>query len=106
MMLRVPLAAPSLPPDTGASSMATPASASRLAIRRVARGLIVDMSTTSDPGLAPWITPSGPSSTASTSGVSLTQTNTTSVLAASPAGLAAVAAPASANGCIRSGVRL
>src|SRR6266536_2786105 len=106
MMLRVPLAAPSLPPDTGASSMATPCSASRAAMRRVACGLIVDMSTTREPGLAPCTTPPSPSSTCSTSGVSLTQTSTTSLEAASSAGLPAVAAPASASGCIRSGVRL
>ncbi len=84
-MLSVPLAAPSLPPLTGASSMAMPFSFSAAAICRVALGLIVLQSITSVPGLAPWIMPFSPSTTASTSGVSLTQMITMSLLAATSA---------------------
>jgi hypothetical protein len=83
----VPFCAPSLPPDTGSSSIATPRPASRAAKSRVADGEIVDMSTTSVPGAAPSATPSGPKRTASTSGVSETIVTTTSLALATAAGL-------------------
>jgi hypothetical protein len=53
MMLRVPFWAPSEPPETGASSMGMPFLPSSAAIRRVADGLMVDMSTTIAPARAP-----------------------------------------------------
>ena len=53
MILSVPLAAPSLPPLMGASSMCTFFSANLAAMVCVTCGLIVLMSMTSAPALAP-----------------------------------------------------
>ena len=105
MMLRVPLAAPSLPPLMGASSISTPCSPSRFESCRVALGLIVLMSTTSDPGLTPELTPLSPRITSSTSGVSLTQVMTMSDFKATSARSSPATAPASTRGPIRDAVR-
>jgi hypothetical protein len=86
--------------------MWTPFSESAAAISRVAAGLMVDMSTTTAPASIAWITPSSPSRTALTSGVSLTQVTTTSAPVAASRGEAARAAPFSATGCSLSLVRL
>ena len=105
MMLSVPRAAPSLPPLTGASSMWAPFSASFPAMAWVWMGLMVLQSMTSAPSRRPWMAPSGPNRTSSTSGVSLTQTTITSHRAASSAGLPAARAPLSTNGSILAAVR-
>ncbi len=93
MMVSVPFCAPSEPPETGASTMATPCSARRPAKSRDDDGLMVEQSTTSVPGAAPAAIPSGPKSTASTSGESDTQTTTTSEASATARGVAASTAP-------------
>ena len=105
MMLRVPRAAPSLPPETGASSQCAPLAATASARVRVARGEMVEWSMTSDPGASPARTPPGPSTTCSTSGVSETQTITRSQAAARSAGPAAEVAPAATRAATRSGER-
>ncbi|MEJ2288763.1 MAG: hypothetical protein P8Y02_08995, partial [Deinococcales bacterium] len=64
MIESVPFAAPSLPPETGASSMATPWSSSAAAISRVVAGLMVLMSTSTEPSSMPSTAPSSPSTTA------------------------------------------
>src|SRR5690606_5074818 len=102
----VPFSAPSLPPETGASSMATPRAASSPARRRVAAGATVLMSTSTLPGSRPWTAPSSPTTTASRSGVSDTIVKTTSRPTAHSRGVAARAAPAAASGSSRSRVRL
>jgi len=81
--------------------MATPCAASRAAKSRDAVGLIVEQSTTSVPGEAPADTPSGPKSTASTSGESDTQMTTTSEASATAAGLAPWTALSSSNSAAR-----
>ncbi len=77
-IVSVPSRAPSEPPETGASTMPTLPAASRRPKSRVEPGEIVEQSTTRLPGLAPTAIPSGPNSTASTSGVSETQMTVTS----------------------------
>ena len=104
-IVSVPFWAPSLPPDTGASTRATPRAASREAKSRVADGEIVEQSMTSWPSRAPSATPSGPNRTASTSGVSETQTTTASAARATSAGLSARATPRSSSSGARSGDR-
>ena len=106
MMVSAAFMAPSDPPETGASRNATPPAASSAAISRVASGLMVDMSTTSAPGSAPWITPVGPRSTARTSGVSLTMVMMISAPWAASRGEPAATAPWATTGSIRFGVRL
>src|SRR5690348_14713800 len=105
-IVSVPFCAPSDPPDTGASTMPMPRSASFAAIAAVAEGETVEQSTTTPPDPSPSATPPGPSSTCSRSGVSDTHTSTASAFAAASAGDAARAAPASASGSSRSRVRL
>ena len=105
MMLSVPLAAPSLPPLIGASSMATPLALSCWPISTVLTGLIVLMSMTRSPAAAPSITPPSPNTTASTSGVSLTQMMVMSLAAATALGESAPAAPRSRKGSMRLAVR-
>ncbi len=97
--------APSLPPDTGASTRAMSRFASSLAKPRVAPGEIVEQSMTSVPGLAPAATPSGPSRTAATSGVSDTQMTSVSTERATSAGVAARSTPRLSSSGARSGVR-
>ena len=105
MMLRVPLAAPSLPPLTGASSIWTPRfSQSRghgLGGLRADRAVVNHQA----PGRAPWITPFSPKSTWSTSGVSLTQIRMMSQCAATSAGLAPSWAPCATRSSMRLAVR-
>ena len=67
---------------------------------------MVDMSTTIAPAVAPWMTPFSPRTTASTSGVSLTQVMTMSAPRAASFGEAARRAPALATGSSRSRLRL
>ena len=105
MMLRVPLAAPSLPPLMGASSMRTPCFARCSPISTVARGLMVLMSITKDPDLTPPLMPRSPRTTASTSGVSLTQVMMTSQAAARAAGSSATSKPSATSSSSRSRVR-
>src|SRR5439155_364087 len=104
-IVSVPFCAPSLPPDTGASTRATPCSASRAAKSRVADGAIVEQSMTSWPSRAPSAAPLGPNRTASTSGVSDTQTTTASVAVATAAGLSARVTPRSSSSGPRPGLR-
>ena len=86
MMESVPSMAPRSPPETGASSISTSCAASCSAIARVGPGSIVLMSITSDPAAAPAATPSSPSITCSTSGVSGSIVMTTSDAPATSAG--------------------
>src|ERR1035437_7378046 len=104
-IVRVPRRAPSDPPETGASTRPTPCSASRRPKSRVASGEIVEQSMTRLPSSAPSAPPPGPKRTASTSGVSDTQTMTTSETAATPDGEAASCAPAFTRAEARPGVR-
>ena len=82
MMESVPASAPWKPPETGASSMATPRSASAAAKRRVSTGDIELMSSRMLPGRIASARPGSPKSTASTSGVSGSMVMTTSAFAA------------------------
>ncbi len=93
MIESVPASAPTCPPETGASSIATSFAASRSANPRVRIGSIVLMSITSEPAVAPSATPASPNSTSSTSGVSGTIVITTSDADATSAGERARAAP-------------
>ena len=68
MIESAPSIAPFSPPDTGASSIATPLASSALPIFCDTMGEIVDMSRKIRPGRAPSMMPSGPSATCSTSG--------------------------------------
>jgi len=72
MIDSVAFCAPMVPPETGASRNAMPAASSAAAMRRVATAEIVLWSMQTVPRGAPWMTPSGPSSTASTSTVEVT----------------------------------
>ena len=78
--------APSLPPDTGASTIRRPRSRSRAAKSQLPDGAIVEQSMTSVPSRAGSATPSGPNRTASTSGVSETQMTTIGASATAAAG--------------------
>src|SRR5512139_2490572 len=105
MIDSVALIAPTSPPETGASSMSMPRACSFSAMWRVAVGEIVLMSTTTDPGLAPSITPLSPNRTCSTSVVSDTMTMMISPCAAASAIDAHPAQPASSGGVMVSGRR-
>src|SRR5689334_2289256 len=105
-MVSVPFSAPSDPPETGASTIPIPRSASRAAMSAVADGDTVEQSTTRPPLARPSATPPGPSSTCSRSGVSETQVKTASAACAASAGDAARSAPSAASGSSRSRVRL
>src|SRR5450759_4491559 len=85
--------------------MPTPCSASRRPKSRVAFGEMVEQSMTRLPLRAPLATPPGPKRTASTSGVSDTQTMTTSETAATPDGEVASCAPSFTRAEARPGVR-
>lgn len=78
MMVSVAFSAPTVPPDTGASSHETWRAVADAARAMVALGLMVDVSTTTHPGRA-W--GNSAAATASTSGVSVTHSTTTSFLA-------------------------
>ena len=93
----VPFAAPSTPPDTGASTKSTDRPAHAWAIAAAVAGCTVDVSTTTVPGRADASTPSAPSTTSRTAASSLTASTTTSARAAASAGVAATAAPSSAS---------
>lgn len=97
MIDSVAFCAPRVPPDTGASRKSSPAASSSAAMRRVATAEIVLWSMhTAPPGLprgAPWMTPSGPSSTASTSAVEVTLVKMASASRAASAGEAHGSAP-------------
>ena len=101
----MPNAAPSLPPLTGASSHHEPASSTRPARRRVSDGLMVEWSTTRDPGAKPASTPASPWVTSTTSGVSETQIITTVERSATSRGDPATAAPIDESGSVREAVR-
>src|SRR3954447_4041066 len=104
-IVRVAFRAPSEPPEPGASPRAASRSRRRSAKARVADGLIVEVSITMSPGCTASATPWGPKSTASTSGVSETDTTTTSAARATSAGDDASLAPASTSGPVRPGER-
>ena len=105
MIVSVPFWAPSEPPETGASTSATPRSARRSASSRVADGEIVEQSMTRPPCGAPAATPSSPNRTSVTSGVSETQMTTTSDSAASVRGSGDSSAPSETGSPARPGVR-
>jgi len=105
MIVNVPLRAPTSPPETGASSMPHSISVSLSATCSVASGLMVVISTTSEPGCKPSASPSFPNSTCSTSGVSLSIVMMSSQRSASSGREFATSAPAFRNGCVFSLVR-
>ena len=88
-IVSVAFLAPSLPPETGASTIARSRSARRSAKSQLPDGAMVEQSTMSVPGRAPSATPSGPNRTASTSGVSETQMTTMPASATAAAGVSA-----------------
>ena len=85
-IVSVAFRAPSLPPETGASTIGRSCSASRAAKSQLPDGAIVEQSMMRVPGRAPPTTPSWPNRTASTSGVSETQMTTISASATASAG--------------------
>ena len=104
MQTRSPLAAASGPPLTPQSTTVTPCGApSARSSSTVAEGMVLTM-TTAVPGAAPANTPSGPWSTARTWASSNTDTRTTSLRAASAAGVSATWPP-SRNGAVASSRR-
>src|SRR6267378_7776045 len=107
MIARRASIAPISPPDTGASSVWNGGrlAAARLAISRVAVGLIVLMSIASRPGWAPAAIPSGPNVTASTSGELVTIVTTRSERSATSRGVRTTVAPSSSSGLARASVR-
>ena len=97
MMVRVPASAPTVPPETGASTYWPPASATAAARRRVADTAVVPMSMTKESGPMAPSTPSSPPTTASTAGVSPTMTTTVLAWAATAPGVAAAIMPLAAS---------
>ena len=85
-IVRVAFLAPSLPPDTGASTMRSSRSRRRAAKSQLLDGAMVEQSMINVPERAADATPSSPKSTASTSGVSDTQMTTSGVSATASAG--------------------
>ncbi len=107
MIVSVPSSAFGEEPVTGASTKAWPRPVSSAPIRRASAGPIVDMSTNSVSGRAPWTAPSSPSRSASTCGPSTTIVITTSLRSATSRGPAATWPPCSAaHASARSRVRL
>ncbi len=104
-IVRVALRAPSLPPETGASTIRRPRSARRAAKSQLPDGAMVEQSTMSVPAAAPSTTPPAPNRTASTSGVSETQMTAMSTPATASDGLSANVTPRSASSGARPGVR-
>ena len=104
-IVSVAFRAPSLPPETGASTIRSSRSARRAAKSQLPDGAIVEQSTTSVPGLAPATSPSGANRTASTSGVSDTQTTAMPASATASAGVSAITTPRSSSSGARPGVR-
>src|SRR4051812_11912003 len=97
MMASVPFSAPTVPPETGASSCATPRSASRAAWSRASRGWIDAMSMNSVPrciaSAAPWR-----NSTSSITGPFSSMHTTISAPRTASAGLPCTCAPKAASG--------
>src|SRR6185436_5200251 len=84
-------------PVTGASRNPIPRPRSSAPIFRAAAGWMVDMSTTTAPFCAPWITPSFPRRTLSTAAESVTLTITASAPSTAARGEAAAFAPAAVS---------
>ena len=95
MIDSAPSIAPFSPPDTGASSIATPLASSALPTFWETIGEIVDMSMKTRPRRAPSTMPFGPSATCSTSGELGSIVMSTSHCAATSLGDPAALAPAS-----------
>jgi hypothetical protein len=95
--------APSGPPDTGASTKATPTRASSACMRRTAPGAMVLMSITSLPSGGFASKPPSPWTTASTSGVSGSMVMTASAPRLASAMLAAARMPCAASSCAAPG---
>ena len=93
MNTRVALSAPSLAPDTGASIMVTPWSASRAAVSRVSQGSAEEVSTRTAPRSKPAARPSGPNTHARTAVPSGSMVNTTSDASATSCGVRTARAP-------------
>ncbi len=98
--------APTSPPDTGASRLATPRARAAWWISRASDGSLVVMSTRTLPRAAPASVPAGPSTTSRTSSGKPTIVKTTSALCATACGESAHAAPRSSSERARSRVRL
>jgi len=88
-----PFSAPDWPPETGASTNATPCTAHEVAMSVASSALVVVWSTTTSPSRAPSRTPPSPRITWRTSSSLPTQRNTTSLTAATSAGVGAALPP-------------
>ena len=98
--------APTSPPETGASMLATPLRAANSAISTASEGWLVVMSTRIEPSRQPPSAPSGPRITLRTSAGYPTIVNTTSEAAATALGESAQAAPFATRGSAFHRVRL
>src|SRR5262249_21100655 len=87
------LLAPAGPPLTGASSTCPPRSLNAAWSRRIRVGELVDRSKNTVPGRRPWMRPSAPSATASTSDGPGSDVNTTSTPSATWRGVSFHCAP-------------
>ena len=98
MIARLPLSAPGVPPETGASTQRTPQRASSsAAISRVAAGSALEKSTSNCPGLAFSTMPPAPNTTSRTAAVSARQSIRISASAASSAGTSTAFAPSATS---------
>ena len=93
-------------PETGASTICAPSSATRAASDRLASGVTVLISTYSFPGERPARIPSGPSVTAESAATFVTMLKTISARSATSRGDSASTSPASTSGAAFSRVRL
>ena len=105
MRVSSPVAALGAPPDRGASTQASPASAARCARSRVAAGSIDDMSMMSVPAAAPPATPAGPNTAASTIRALLRLRITACACRAASAAEPAATAPCAVRGATRADQR-
>src|SRR5918994_1881237 len=92
-------------PETGASSICAPVSATRSASRRLAAASIVLMSAYTFPAPSPARIPSGPDATSSTAAVSVTIERTTSAPSATSRGVPATTIPLASRDSARPGLR-
>ena len=98
--------APTSPPDTGASRLATPRARAAASISRASEGSLVVMSTSTAPAAAPASAPSAPSTTSRTSCGKPTMVKTTSARAATARGESAHTRRARAAAPARAAVRV
>ncbi|MNP35926.1 hypothetical protein D3C76_1292790 [compost metagenome] len=97
MNVRVPAAAPPVPPETGASPMSTPFAAAALDTSRAVCGSMVLQSTVGVPGRMPASTPSSLKYTLRTWAAAGSMVITSSLLAAASLGEGLICPPSSAS---------